>query len=230
MLFPYYVCNLMYKDKIPSLAFTIAINLLPIWGVWQWNWSPFTVFYLYWIETLIIAVFNALKILFSRGDDPMIPSLSLAKKAITYLSIRTLIFFFYLIFLVPILGFALSGKAGEQAVKDILFFLNTTFNFALLGFVLNQAIQFLLNFVLNEEYKKSRASDYAPIFDNRQIIIHLAVIITAFIIVYLKGGFSDTETEIPLNQSTAYLYSITAFCIVKIMIDIVKIKRPTQTS
>lgn len=49
------------KSLKRSDYFLIAANLVPVAGVWFWNWSPYEVFFAYCLETILIGVFNLLK-------------------------------------------------------------------------------------------------------------------------------------------------------------------------
>jgi hypothetical protein len=49
------------KTLTQSDYFLIAANLLPVAGVWLWNWSPNEVFMVYALETVIIGLFTLLK-------------------------------------------------------------------------------------------------------------------------------------------------------------------------
>ena len=40
----------------------MTANLLPVAGVWFWNWSPKEVFMVYALETVIIGLFTLIKI------------------------------------------------------------------------------------------------------------------------------------------------------------------------
>lgn len=52
----------MFKRKLTqSDIFLIAANLLPVAGVWFWGWDPIQVFIVYCFETIIIGVFNLVK-------------------------------------------------------------------------------------------------------------------------------------------------------------------------
>ncbi|TMI98038.1 MAG: hypothetical protein E6H06_00225 [Bacteroidetes bacterium] len=52
----------MFKRTLTqSDIFLIVANLLPVFGVWFWNWNPMTVFIVYCLETIIIGFFNLLK-------------------------------------------------------------------------------------------------------------------------------------------------------------------------
>lgn len=49
------------KTLTQSDYFLIAANLLPVAGVWLWNWSPKEVFMVYALETVIIGLFTLVK-------------------------------------------------------------------------------------------------------------------------------------------------------------------------
>jgi hypothetical protein len=224
----------MTNKKPGSLALIILLNLLPIWGVWQWGWTPFMAFYLFWIETLIIAFFNTIKILFCRGDeyDQHLEASkhkyadihtnfgSHIRQALGYLFVRLFIFFFYLIFIVVFIGFLTSGPGSGQGVLETMFFFNKTFNYALLGFVLNQAIDLIFNFILNDEYKKTHPSDFAAIFDGRQVIIHVAVVIGGV----FSGFFDKFTASSEHKHMITSLFVISVFCLVKVIYEVLKYK------
>ena len=63
----------MFKKTLtPSDYFLIAVNLLPIAGVWAWNWNPKEVFLVYCLESIIIGIFTLVKmgiVSLVRGKD-----------------------------------------------------------------------------------------------------------------------------------------------------------------
>lgn len=229
----------MFNKQETNMTLLIALNLLPIWGVWQWGWTPFMVFYLFWLETLIISGFNALKIVFCRGDeyenklensnhkfsDVHVKWGSHIAKAFSYFVIRVGIFFFYLLFIVVFIGFIMSGNDDDKQVMSTLLFFNKSFNYALLGFILNQAIQFIFNFILNDDFKRTHPSDFAAIFDGRQIIIHVAVVIGGVFGGFVGGAFThDSSPTTPTYQMAVYLFVISVFCVVKTIYEVMKFK------
>ena len=53
----------MFKKALTkSDYFLIAANLLPVAGVWLWNWSPIEVFMVYALETVIVGIITLIKI------------------------------------------------------------------------------------------------------------------------------------------------------------------------
>jgi hypothetical protein len=217
----------MFPGRSPSLPLIIALNLLPIAGLLWWGWTPFSVFYLFWIETLIVAFFNFLKIIICRGDEYDVKIekgnskfgslhvnyVSHFGKAIRYLIVRIFIFCFYMIFIVAFIGVIASTSHDRHVNFNIGFFQNRSFNFALLGFVISQALQFIFDFILNNEYQHTHSSDFASIFDGRQVVIHLAVVIGSFVGAFAQGHIGSEWTSISV---------ILIFCIVKTIYEVFK--------
>ena len=53
----------MLKRKLsPSELFLLAVNLLPVWGVWFSNWNAREVFMVYCLETIIVGFYTLLKL------------------------------------------------------------------------------------------------------------------------------------------------------------------------
>ena len=85
------------KDRNYTLPLLLLTNLMPLYGVIRWNWTFFSVVYLYWLELIIISTFQLLKIFLAQGG-----SISCIAKIVIGLKFflsRTGIFLFYLIFL-----------------------------------------------------------------------------------------------------------------------------------
>ncbi len=64
---------MLKKELSFSDYFLIAANLLPVVGVWAWNWDPKEMFLVYCLETIIIGIFNLVKMaivtLVKKRDD-----------------------------------------------------------------------------------------------------------------------------------------------------------------
>ncbi len=220
-------------NQRPSVLFIFLLNLVPIWGVLHWGWTPFYVFYLFWLETLIVSIFNAIKIVGCRGDeyDQKLHSsnhkyaglhvnyLSHIGKASRYLLARIFIFFFYLLFIVVFIGFFANkqgGVKGGLGILDVLVFRHEAFNYTLLAFAINQLAQFIFDFYANGNYKRTHASDFASIFDGRQLVIHVAVVL---------AGIFGAQGQIfgnKLNPSHVSIVMVTIFCIVKSIYEVFK--------
>ena len=220
-----------------SILFIIALNLVPIWGVLHWGWTPFYVFYLFWLETLIVAVFNTFKIIGCRGDEYNeklhnsghtyaglhVNYASHTGKAIRYLLIRIAIFCFYLVFIVAFIGIIASKKSEGFSVFETMFFRNPAFNYTVLAFILNQLCQLIFYFYANSDYKRTHPSDFASIFDGRQLIVHVAVVL---------GGFLAAQKQVfntTLNLGNISIIIVSIFCVVKSIFEVFKFMAETTT-
>lgn len=59
--------NLSDQKKWADILWVVFNNLIPLFGALFLNWTAIDVLFMYWIETLIIGIFNALKIFFAGG-------------------------------------------------------------------------------------------------------------------------------------------------------------------
>lgn len=219
-------------NQRPSALFILVLNLVPIWGVIHWGWTPFYVFYLFWLETLIVSIFNAIKIVSCRGDEYEqklhtsnhkfsnlhVNYLSHIGKASRYLLIRIFIFFFYLLFIVVFIGFFATKQTGGKSLDlmQVIFFRHEAFNYTLLAFAINQLMQFIFDFYANGNYKRTHASDFASIFDGRQLVIHVAVVLAG--IIGAQGKIFNTKVE----ASYVNIVMVTIFCVVKSVYEVFK--------
>ena len=53
----------------PSLIVLIAANLVPIYGVVFLGWEVFPLLLLFWLENLIIGMYNVLKMMLATPDN-----------------------------------------------------------------------------------------------------------------------------------------------------------------
>ncbi len=196
-------------------------------------------FYLFWLETLIVSIFNFFKIIGCRGDEyeqklhnsnhkyarVHVNYLSHIGKASRYLLVRIFIFFFYLLFIVVFIGFFATKQVGERSldILEVIFFKHEAFNYTLLAFAVNQLAQFLFDFYGNGSYKKTHASDFASIFDGRQLVIHVAVVLAGVI------GSQEKIFDIKMNPTYVNVIMVTIFCIVKSVYEVVKFNLEKKT-
>ena|SRR6218665_447506 len=206
------------KFKINPVSISILLfNLVPIAGVAFYGWSPFEMFWLFWMETLIIAFFNAIRIIYSQGylktsemiDGEMKYNLYPAFK---YLVGRILVFLFYSIFIIVFIGIIAHKKESALDVFGTILFQNRLFNLALLISVCSQTYFIVKFFFMNGAYHYSMPGEYSAIFDGRQIVMHVAVVLGAVGAAFL---FKDSK-----NETYASIWIIAVFCICKCIFEL----------
>lgn len=205
----------MFKLR-PETIVILLFNIIPIIGVAYYGWAPFEVFWLFWMETLIIAVFNTIRVLYSQGleENTPVPHTGLQLNygaAVKYLLIRIFIFLFYSVFIIVFIG--IMGSSNENGVKalSVIVFGNKLFNLALLITILSQSFYLIKYFFMNRAYYFSRPGQYSALFDARQIVVHVAVALGA-----VGASFLFNEG----SPNTA-IWIIAVFCVVKCITELV---------
>lgn len=168
----------------------IFANLVPLIGVFLWNWSVFTILLLYCSETFIIGIYNFFKII-------------LAKKSHLGLNIFLSIFFlfhfnfFVLTQTVFVVVFAQADFSNENLTESEAFELvdkmeNTLTDKylleSLIALVVSHGFSFFYHYLVGGEYRKATAN--ALMFDpyRRIVIQQLTVIFGGFALLWLASS------------------------------------------
>lgn len=204
-------------NKQISILFIIVFNLIPIVGVASFNWQPFEAFWFFWVETLIMALFNTIRIVYSQGQSPdnVNTNKSLVyhvDKGIKYLLIRIVVFLFYAIFIITFIGFVANVNKDKVAVVTTLLFQNKLFNVGLLISIFSQGYYLLMGYFRNGAFYTSTPENYAAIFDGRQLVMHVAIVLGA-----VGAMFLEKNTTFG-NYSSIFIISL--LCICKCFFDI----------
>ncbi|GDX52959.1 hypothetical protein LBMAG27_20060 [Bacteroidota bacterium] len=194
----------------------IVTNFLPLYFYATGGWTVFMFFYLYWLETVILSFYTSLKIISASGYTENEVSPSLFKKSMTAIKFfiaRSLLLCFYLLFLVVFIGF--MGEDKDAMFKSVLavVFRDETFNIAVAGFILSHGFEYLFNYLLTNENKKMRADGYTLFFDARIIVIHVSIVLSAFVITW------SPENQIAGHAVGSYL-ALAIFIVIKTIVDV----------
>ncbi|MBK8495282.1 MAG: hypothetical protein IPL50_09795 [Chitinophagaceae bacterium] len=198
-------------NKPVVIFFIVAFNLVPIFGVVFFKWQPFEAFWFFWVETLIIAFFNSIRIVFSQNQQQATlntgsPHMYHISKAIKYLLLRIGIFLFYSIFIITFIGFVANNNTDKSTVLTTLVFQNRFFNLSLLISIFSQTYYLVFYFFRNGTFFTASPDRYAALFDSRQLVIHFAVVLGAFGSIYLVKNTSFG------NYSSAFIISLLCVC------------------
>ena len=205
----------MLSRTTATVLSIIFFNLIPLWGVIYENWSPFEMFWFFWLETLIISFFNAIRVLFSQGMQPGLSSgearLHLHyRPAFKYLLARFFIFLFYALFIIVFIGIT-AHESNTMQVAKVIGMQDLLFNLGIiLCFIMNA--WFITRFFMSQAYLYSKTSDYPALFDGRQIVMHIAVVLGAVGSAFLfeKSG----------NPHYASIWIISIFCLIKCLFEL----------
>lgn len=198
-----------------SYFFILAINIVPVFGVLFYDWQPFQAFWVFWLETLIMAVFNMVRIVFSQNQlegNGGLPRQYNIGKGFKYFMIRLFIFFFYSIFIIGFIGFVANTHGNKKELLATLLFQNRVFNLSLLISIFSQGYYLVFYFFRNRVYLTANPEQYAALFDGRQLVIHVAVVVGAVGSIYLNKNTSF--------GSYANTFIISLLCICKCIVEL----------
>ena len=206
------------QNRNVILPLIIFSNLFPLYGVINYNWTIFTVVYIYWFELLIITFFQFLKIITSQGES----SISTWTKifiGIKFLIGRCSLFLFYLIFIVTFLGVLASvkedGKTNAVGMFEAIFFRGTFYRITLLSFILYNLVDFIVLFILNDNYKTAKPADNNNLLDAHILVVHIVVVLGTF----LYQGVTD---KLHWDHKSAMIACVSLFVFIKIIADFIK--------
>lgn len=177
--------------KYKSALVLIVANLVPIWGVLFGGWSAFNVVFLFWMENVIIGLFNVGKMLVvGAAGKPEPPWTGRALMVGGMLFMAGFFaahygFFCYLHgeFVVALLKGFFAGGGGRPLslphyVREAL---TGTLRYAALALFLSHGFSLVRNYLIGGEYKKVSAGQLMAAPYGRVVLLHIAIILGGFL-------------------------------------------------
>ncbi|MDB5226019.1 MAG: hypothetical protein JWN78_212 [Bacteroidota bacterium] len=196
------------------LPLIILSNLFPLYGVVKFNWTIFTIVYIYWIELLIISFFQLLKIFISQGEEHAF--FKKIKISFQFFLFRTFIFFFYLMFIFVFLGLLMKNDKDTNHNFAMTVILRAPFmKVVLLNFLVYNLVEFFVMFILSGEYKTSKPADQFQLFDSHMIVVHIVVVLGTFLAKFV-------QESLHADPHIAMIACVCLFIFVKILVDIAR--------
>ncbi|NNF41314.1 MAG: hypothetical protein HKN64_08025 [Woeseiaceae bacterium] len=164
----------------PSAIALIVANLVPLAGVWLFDWKVIDILMLYWAENVIIGVVNILRLAVCRQGKRL----------------------FFIVFFIMHYGIfcyghlmAITGIFSEAFVHgtawDYFFGLplaaawKTPLWMAIAGIAASHLLSFFSNFIAGGEYLRTSASAVMQRPYGRVVVLHVAVIVGGALIDWL---------------------------------------------
>ena len=173
----------------PSVILLVVANLVPLYGVFFSHWSVFSILILFWLENVVIGIFNIFKMLLA---SPTKLSSWLAKILIIpffcfHYGIFTLV---HGIFVFAFFGDFLVSDTNLSS-KDLVFQTigNLQIGWAILALFLSHALSFAINYIGKGEYKQANVDNLASQPYLRVFIMQVTII---------AGGFLATSFGSPV--------------------------------
>jgi len=154
------------KKKLTQSDWSLLIaNLLPVVGVWFFNWSAQEVFLVYCLETIIIGIFALLKMLITglikKNDEWQTTGGATIKQPFWFFMFFFLIHYGFFVAIQMGIFFSVSGIGDQNNITISNFFskwpsLLTNDAYIMLGvFIVSYGFRFISDFILSGDYKTS---------------------------------------------------------------------------
>jgi hypothetical protein len=169
-------------DKASVLALILA-NLVPLVGVFFFDWDVFSVVLLYWMENLVLGFYTLLKIILLPAENVR----NQLDKVLTipFFCVHYGMFCFgHGVFIFAIFtDFGIEGPRNGPA--DTLFGRMLGLIIPVLALGVSHGISFVQNYLLGKEYNEMNLGDLMKAPYARIVILHVALIAAGFFIVLL---------------------------------------------
>lgn len=155
------------KLSTSSLALIIG-NLVPVIGVVFFEWQLFPLILLYWLENVVIGIFNAFKMLTCSGSESFLQRIFMT----LFFSVHYGMFCFgHGTFVVDLFGGDLDSiPAALQIITQ------NGLQLALIALVVSHGFSFLQNFMVRGEFRQMSVSLVMFMPYKRIIVLHVFII------------------------------------------------------
>lgn len=162
-----------------SVVILVTANLIPLLGVAFWEWQVFPLMVLFWLENLVIGLFNVPRMLLSGGDGLRGPK-ALGKVATAaFFSVHYGLFtWVHGVFVFALFAGRDSGMLDLQLAWQVIG--DYQLQWALAALVASHGLSFFINYIGRGEYRTATLQQLMKAPYGRVIVLHLAI---------LGGGF-----------------------------------------
>jgi len=180
------------KKYTSSSAALVAANLVPLFGVLYFGWETMDILFIYWFESLIIGIFNVLKMLFTNiFDQPNQPVKLRIIANILLFPVKLLTILFFIVHyggfmlghgILLLILFANIPESTFQNPASVLPFvidLALKLKIAIFSLFLSHGISFVRNFFFKHEGENNQEKDFLFNPYKRITIMHLTIVLCA---------------------------------------------------
>lgn len=174
------------KYSKSSIALLLA-NSIPLFGVFILGWDVFAIILLYWLENVIVGVFNVLKMATNQAGG------LLANNMVKLFIIPFFCFhygmfcFVHGMFVMFLFGDGLGhGGSPSDLFRTVDTVLTTNrLSIAVLSIIISHAISFATNYIGKKEYKHIQLQQLMAAPYKRIALLHLVIIASGFLVMLL---------------------------------------------
>lgn len=170
----------------PTATALLLANLVPLVGVLFFEWNVFVVVFLFWLENVIVGVFNVLRMLWVERGAETVP-------AAKFVSIPFFIVHYGMftaghgVFVFALFGGAMAASGGlfpsGAAIVEVI--TEHGLWVAVGALALSHAFSFVRNYVAEQEYRRVTLQQLMMQPYGRVVVLHLTIIGGGFLVALL---------------------------------------------
>ena len=169
----------------PSVLLLIAANLVPIYGVLFLHWQVFPVLVVFWMENVIIGIFNVCKMLVASPASPgsWIGKIFLIPFFCFHYGMFT---FVHGIFVFVLFGGYFTADASfpdEDSLFQVIGHFQLGWAFSAL--LISHAASFVINYIRKGEYKQAKLGELMQQPYSRVVLLHVTILLGGFLVMFL---------------------------------------------
>jgi hypothetical protein len=159
-------CGVLTMKKY-SLLILILANLVPVAGIFLFNWDVFSILFFYWIESAVVGLFNIAKMFMIKSVNAF--GVSHKTSGIVFFIVHYSLFMLgHGVFL-----YALFAPVDIRASTIIL---------AVISLTISHGVSFVTNYIGHKEYEKVTLSQQMVAPYGRIVFMHITIILCGFLI------------------------------------------------
>ena len=170
-----------------SVVALVLANLVPLVGVLVWRWEVFPLLLLFWLENVLVGLFNVAKMLVASPTQPLswAAKLFLIPFFTVHYGMFTLV---HGVFVMGLFGGAFrSGAPPPDAALVCQVVREHKLQWAVAGLALSHAVSFAWNYIARGEYRRAGLADLMRQPYGRVVVLHLTVLGGAALLMALRS-------------------------------------------
>lgn len=164
-----------------SLALLVLANLVPLAGVWLWDWDVFLLLLLFWCENVIIGLFGIARLVVSAKSETVFHGLFLPLFFMVHFG--GFMFGHFLVLFGMYEGFVEDGGRQVEASDYYLTVLEDLNWIAILALFISHGWSFVENFMGRREHENLSPMQAMGLPYKRMMITHIALILGGFFLI-----------------------------------------------
>ena len=168
----------------PTATALVLANLIPLLGVMLFGWDVFVIVFLFWLENVIVGVFNVLRMLWvERGVETMpLAKIFVIPFFVFHYGMFTAV---HGVFVFALFGSGVSNNLFPTVVSIVDVIQEHRLWIAVAALLLSHGFSFVRNYVAAQEYRRVTLKQLMGQPYGRVVVLHIAIIGGGFLVMAL---------------------------------------------